>query len=408
MSRVRLVRAWGPSTSPTACAPAGRRCALWGWREGVPGGGAFRRCEGRLRSGAPAPLTARPLGGLSGSTTDVLWARVCGCGGPALSPWLACPVVAACSGGGGRPSPGEVTCHCCEGRLVSGAVPPLADRRLGQAAGVPRPVCPGCGWCGRGDPAPAPQRASLRAGVARCGGGGRASPGGWLFTVVRGVWGQALPLPRLPALRAGCWGPPPPCFGRGCSGVAALHWPRGSRALWGAARRGDRQGRLGSGAPPSRLPALWAGCRSSLATCCGRRCGCVRCVWCLCDACRGAWCCPSSIPMVPPSPVLCCGVVLAVCLPCLLPCARPLLGCWLPSVSFVVSSLFTVVPVARSQRRKRKNEEIEAQSAKKNGKIAFSDLRNPPQIFTPLLGEVENGRTLTGKRPTKEPPRRES
>ena len=62
MSRVRSVRAWGPSTNPTARALAGRRCSLWGWRKGVPGGGAFHHCEGRLRSGAvPAP-TARPLG----------------------------------------------------------------------------------------------------------------------------------------------------------------------------------------------------------------------------------------------------------------------------------------------------------------------------------------------------------
>ena len=44
-----------------------------------PGGGAFHRCEGRLRSGAPPPPTARPLGGLLGSATGVLWARVCGC-----------------------------------------------------------------------------------------------------------------------------------------------------------------------------------------------------------------------------------------------------------------------------------------------------------------------------------------
>ena len=68
----------------------------------------------------------------------------------------------------------------CEGRLVSGAVPPLAARPLGQAAAVPRPVCPQCGRCGRGDPAPAPKRAPLRAGVARCGGRGRAFPGGCL------------------------------------------------------------------------------------------------------------------------------------------------------------------------------------------------------------------------------------
>ena len=89
------MRACGPSTGPTACALAGRRCSLWEWQRGVPGGGAFHRCEGRL---------------------------------------------------------------------VSGAVPPPAARPPERAARVPRPVCPGCGRCGRVDPAPAPQRAPLRAG----------------------------------------------------------------------------------------------------------------------------------------------------------------------------------------------------------------------------------------------------
>ena len=81
---------------------------------------------------------------------------------------------------GGRPR-GGVACHRCEGRLVSGAVPLPAARPVGRAAMVPRPVCPGCGRCGRGDPAPAPQRAPLRAGVARCGNGRRASRGGGAF-----------------------------------------------------------------------------------------------------------------------------------------------------------------------------------------------------------------------------------
>ena len=134
VSRVRSMRACGPSTGPTACALAGRRCSLWGWRKGVPGGGAFRRCEGRL---------------------------------------------------------------------VSGAVPPPTARPPERAARVPRPVCPGCGRCGRVDPAPAPQRAPMRAGVARCGGGGRASPGGVPSTVVWGAWCQALSLPRPPVLWSG-------------------------------------------------------------------------------------------------------------------------------------------------------------------------------------------------------------
>ena len=124
-----------------------------------PGGGAFHHCEGRLRSGAVPPPTACPLGRLLGSATHVLWALVCGCGGPTLSPWPACPVEAACRGGGGGPSPGGMACHCGEWRLVSGAVPSPAARPLERVARVPRPVCPGCGGCGRGDPAPAPQRA---------------------------------------------------------------------------------------------------------------------------------------------------------------------------------------------------------------------------------------------------------
>ena len=86
---------------------------------------------------------------------------------------------------------------------MSGAVPPLAARPLERAARVPRPVCPGCGRCGRGDSAPAPQRAPLRAGVARCGGGGRTSPGGSPSTIVRGVWCQALSLPRPSVLWSG-------------------------------------------------------------------------------------------------------------------------------------------------------------------------------------------------------------
>ena len=52
--------------------PCGPALLAVGWRKGVPGGGAFHRCEGRLRSGAPPPPTARPLGGLLGSATHVL------------------------------------------------------------------------------------------------------------------------------------------------------------------------------------------------------------------------------------------------------------------------------------------------------------------------------------------------
>ena len=113
-----------------------------------------------------------------------------GWSGPGSSlPGLACTPRGGCvpRGWWGAVPGGGVACHCCEGRLMSGAVPPPTARPLGRAAGVPRPVCSGCGRCGRGDPATVPQRAPLRAGVARCGGGGRASPGGVPSSVVRDV-----------------------------------------------------------------------------------------------------------------------------------------------------------------------------------------------------------------------------
>ena len=97
-----LWRAWGGRSGPGSPLLS---LGLWGWRKGVPGGGAFHCCEGRLASGAPPPPTARPLGGVLGSATHVLSARACGCGGSTLSPWPARAVGAACRGVGGEPSP---------------------------------------------------------------------------------------------------------------------------------------------------------------------------------------------------------------------------------------------------------------------------------------------------------------
>ena len=190
MSRARSVRACGPSTGPTACALAGRRCSLWGWRRGAPGGGAYHRCEGHL---------------------------------------------------------------------ASGAVPPPAARPLERAAGVLRPVCPGCGRCGRVDPAPAPQRAPLRAGVARCGGGGRASPGGVPSTVVRGAWCQALSLPRPLVLRSVQPGFRDPCVpGAVGAGVWTQHRPHSVRPCGPALLAvGVVEGRPRGGVPSTVVRGAW-------------------------------------------------------------------------------------------------------------------------------------------------------
>ena len=93
---------------PHSVRPCGPALLAVGVAEGCPRGGRLPPlCEGRLRSGAVPPPTARLSGRLLGSATHVLWTRVCGCGSPTLSPWPACPVGAACRGvARGRPRGG--------------------------------------------------------------------------------------------------------------------------------------------------------------------------------------------------------------------------------------------------------------------------------------------------------------
>ena len=107
------------------------------------------------------------------------------------------------------------------------------------------------------DQAAAPQRAPLRAGVACCGGGGRAFLGGVPSTVVRGVCGQALPLTELPAHWAGCWGPPPKSCGGGCVGGGAQQCPLGLHALWGLRAAGVVGGRPRGGWPATVVRGVW-------------------------------------------------------------------------------------------------------------------------------------------------------
>ena len=71
--------------------------------------------------------------------------------------------------------------------------------------------------------------------------------------VVRGVWGQALPLSLPPVLRAGGRCPLPMCYGRGCAAVGAQHCPFGVRALCGiVCRRGGGRAPRGGGVSPLR------------------------------------------------------------------------------------------------------------------------------------------------------------
>ena len=176
LSPPRLPSSWGLSGSVIrsccgrGCAGVGdRRCplglhALWGAHSAgvvgvVPGGVARHRCEGRLVSGAVPPPVACPLGGPSGSATHMLWAWVCGCGGPALPLGL----------------------HVLWGL-----------RAVGLVGGRPRE--------------------------------------GWPATVVRGIWCQALSLPRPPVLWGGQLGFCNPCVpGAVDAGVGTQHRPHSVR-----------------------------------------------------------------------------------------------------------------------------------------------------------------------------------
>ena len=131
--------------------------------------------------------------------------------------------------------------------LVGVACAPRAVPAPGAGRAVPRGPCPSacpapvpCSvWRALGGGGPVLVPPYLAWG---CGGGGRASPGGVPSTVARGVWGQALPLPRLPAHWAGCWGPLSTCCGRGRAGVGALLCTLGLHALWGLRAAGRVRG----------------------------------------------------------------------------------------------------------------------------------------------------------------------
>ena len=161
--------AWGPVTKPTARALARWLLRAVGAAGGCPWGGASCLGVGRPGSGALRPPTARPLGGLPGPTTHWLWVRGGAGVGTRHQPHSArsCMPWGRLEGArGGRLLPGSGASGV--GRSPTPDCPPS-----GRAAGAHYPLAVDAGGCGRGDPSPNPQRAFLRAGFARCGGGTR-------------------------------------------------------------------------------------------------------------------------------------------------------------------------------------------------------------------------------------------
>ena len=231
----------------------------------VPGGGASCLGVGGPGTGALPPPTSRPFGRAAGAQyplavgagdagvetrhqphsapSYVLWGRHEGARGGRLLPGC------GASGDGRSPTPDLSSVRAC-----------------GQGA---LPTCCGCGGCGHEDPSPTPQRALLRAGFARCGGGMRVPGGGRLFPGCGASGDGRSPTPDLSSVRACGRGPLPTGCGCGDCGRGDPS-PTPQRALLraGFARCGDSMrvpgggasflgvGRPGTGAlpPPTSRP----------------------------------------------------------------------------------------------------------------------------------------------------------
>ena len=277
------VRAWGPVSNPTARALACSLCALWGRHESARGGRLLPGCGASGVGRSPTP-DCTPSGRAAGAHYP-LAVGAGGCGGGDLSPTpqraLLRASFARCGGGPRAPGGGRLLPGC--GASGVGRSPTPDCPPSGRAAGAHYPLAVGAGGCGRGDPSANRQRAPLRAGFARCGGGTRV-PGGDASCLGVGRPGSgALPPPTARPL-GGLPGPTTHwlCV-RGGAGLGTCHQPHSARSCELALRAvGAARGRPGGGAPLAwvwgvpgwahsqpRLPALWAGCRGSLPTGCG-------------------------------------------------------------------------------------------------------------------------------------------
>ena len=208
-------------------------------------GGACLACvtgvQGRALSYPRPPVL---WGVLPAPTTHWLWVRGVWAWGPvtnpaahALASWL-CALWGRREGArGGRLLP------VCGASTVGRSSTP--DRPSSGTCGWgPLPTGCGCGGSGCGDPSPTRQRALLRAGFARCGGGTRA-PGGGASCLGLGRPGSgALPLPTARPFGRAAGAHHPLAVGAGAVGTGTRHQPHSARsgalalrALWAAPGR---------------------------------------------------------------------------------------------------------------------------------------------------------------------------
>ena len=270
---VGWVQAWGPVTNPTARAFC--KLALRAGLTRCKGG--MRAPEGRLLPGCGACGVGRSP--TSDHSSFLACGRGpiptgCGCGGcgrgdPSTTPQHALLRARFARCGGGMRVPG------CRGLLpgcgASGVGrSPTPDHSSLRACGRGQPPS-GCrrgGW-GRGDPSTTPQRALLRAGFARCGGGMWVpGDGASCLGVGRPGWSALPPWTTRPFRRA-AGAHYPLAMGAGDAGVGTRHQPHSAHSCVLALRasRGGMRvpgggasclgvGRPGSGTlqPPTTRP----------------------------------------------------------------------------------------------------------------------------------------------------------
>ena len=196
----------------------------------VPGGGTSCLGVGRPGSALSHPRPLVLSGVRPGPTTHWLWVRGVRAWGPvtnpparALASWL-CALWGRHEGAqGARLLPG------CGASGVGRC--PNPDHLPFWACGRgPPPTGCGCGGCGRGDPSPTPQRALLRPGFARSGGGTRAPGGGDSCLVVGRPGSGALAPPTTRAVRRAAGADYPVAVGAGGAGVGTRHQPHSARS----------------------------------------------------------------------------------------------------------------------------------------------------------------------------------
>ena len=212
----------------------------------APGGGASCLAVGASGVGRSPGPDCPPSGWAAGAHHPLaVGAGGCGRGDPSPTPQRALLRAGFARCGGGMRVPGGEASCLGVGRPGLGALPSPTACPLGGAAGVHYPLAVGAGGCGRGDPSPTPQRALLRAGFARCGGGMRVLGGGASCLGVGRPGSGALPTPTARPL-GGLPGPTTHwLWVRGDAGVGTRHQPHSARScvLWGR-HEGARGGRL--------------------------------------------------------------------------------------------------------------------------------------------------------------------